>query len=330
MKGELDPKRIILLCLPILVGFCFLMAGIEFLKAETPDDTLAGIVMLVLGGWTLIFLIFMLGYILRTVAIDEEGVSLRKRLLQVKRYAFADIQDAFCERNALGVMTLRVLLKNGAVFFAIGLKNSWALANKLRKRLPVSTTSKPVDTLKSDYLKSRKMRTAVTIVLLILIGLAVVCLGVAVVTTGEKDLVDFNAQDWQYFSLFMSLGAGFFVAIAPVLAWVLCLGGETESRAWAWKRGVLLADPIALTMVNGVYVDGGFTTRVVCGKVVDDGVELVAVSVEEYKVKGNEVQKSATIFYDEMTKDFWIQRIYSGDFYPMMATKIEEDDIFIL
>ncbi len=329
MKGELSPKRIAILLLPILVGFCFVIAGIEFLREGTPDDTLAGIVMLVLGGWTIIFLLLMMGCILRTVVIDEESVIFRKGF-RLKRCAFADVEDAFCECNAMGVTTLRILLKNGSHFFATGLKNGRALANELRKRLSLSTVSKSVDTLKNEYLKSKKIRLFSSIILWVLIGLAVICLGIAVVTTGEKDLVDFNAWDWQYFSAFMASCAAFLVAIAPALAWQLCLVGEMEAKAWAWKRGVCFADSIALTLVNGVYVDGGFTTRIVCGKVVDNDVEIEAISVEEYQVKGDMINKSATTFYDEETKNFWKQRIYSGELFPIMDTKIEDEDIFIL
>lgn len=276
MKQGVNKNLIVLFIVPVL----FIVTGIALLCDGSLDNMVAGISMLILAAWLYLFLIVAYKWVGCTLSLKGNELVYRKGINRVQHIALDKVEEISFGYDTIRGACLKLLLKDGDLIVANGVKDGWKLVRKVRKSVPVSVPSKTVEILEKECLQAIKKRAFLIGKILFLVSILIISLVVAVIATKGKEIDYFNEYDWCFFGVFMSI---FLLCLFGVLAFMPSLFRlirDVQGKIWAWKRGMVFEDSLELSCAQEVYISIGVDARFSYKKEIINDVEKVISSME--------------------------------------------------
>lgn len=304
MYKNITAAKALAICIVVVISL-FIVCGVGLLFAGTLDNLVAGVCMFALAVWIAIFAISVRD-LFRSVAIEKNELIIRTIFSKKgTRYAFSDIEEI-----ALAKFNLLVIqLKSGDIITILNANNGIEVVQKVHAKIPVSKPSKPIETLKTEFMQSRKSLKKWIISVLVAVALLIVSLVLAIVLTEGKEVDLFNSSDWFYFSIFMSFFAVLLCSLLLMLHPLIVALWDKNGRLWAWRRGACFNDnKSVLAYPLKVLLDIDGVTRYSYGKDTVDGREIEVASLEKFMFKDGEIQKIIHLCQDS-DAEFFRERI---------------------
>lgn len=326
MKIEFGNRKALLGLIFIVVGL-FIALGIALICAGTLDNLVAGICILTLALWLFIFFILAFRWIGSTLTLKGNELIFRKGICKECRYSLDEIEEIGCEYNFAGGQCINLQLKDGTLIAMQGAKNGWELLKAVRKSVPISAQSKPLNTLEKECIDSRKKRAGICGLLAFFVCLLLVSFFIAVVATDGKEVDFFNEQDWWYFGIFMSFFTIFLFGILVIMPLLFHSIWDVRAKEWAWKRGMVFQNPLAFSSAQVVYTNINIDTRFSFGRKIENGVEEAVAVVESYIIQKGKIDKNVVYFYGEEAESGYARLLSNGALYSIkeiIATDMQE------
>lgn len=310
----------------LVIGLLLLIAGIS---AGSLDNMVAGISVLALWAFLTVFFIIADAYGSGFVYLDEEALVYRAIFGKEKRYAIQEVEDiAYKHESVIGGSVI-VLLKNGKVMVAKSVVRGWEIVKTVRKSVPTGSASKPLDVLKSEYLQSKKKRAYSIGAIIFFCCALVVGLAMAIICTEGKEVDFFDKQDWVYFSIFMTIFAISLVAILVAMPSLFLSINAVQASAWAWRRGIIFQDTLALSNAQEIYVNNAVEARLSFEKHMENDEEKATLCLETYILRKGEMIKEVFYHKDKKAIRVWMD-IEQDENARSITHLVKKEEVFQL